>query len=145
MTITEKVLDGTGKGQWVLIVEDEAEVADILCEGLEKAGYRVVKAAHVAEANAKLTLQKFDCIVTDLCLGRGDGSQVIAGVRASRGINAQAPILLMSAHLNIDLVRELRPMINSVLVKPFDIHSFVARIASLVEGAANEELARVAA
>ena len=117
---------------WVLLVEDDVSVADVLTEGLEKAGFRVVRAEHVGEANAKLSQQEFACIITDLVLGRGSGTQVIASVRSSRGINAKVPILLMSAYLNLDLVRQLKPMINSVLVKPFDLHTLVSRVGELL-------------
>ena len=116
----------------VLIIEDDPEICGLLSEGLVKAGYRVVQAAHVGEANAKLAQQKFDCIVTDLYLGKGDGSQIIAGVRLSRGTNAKAPILLMSAHLELDMLKKLRPMVNSVLVKPFDMTTLLTRVGELV-------------
>src|SRR4051812_25546979 len=96
---------------WVLVIEDDADVCNLLTEGLTNAGYRVVQAMHLGEANAKLAQQRFDCIITDLYLGKGDGSQVIAGVRLSRGINSKSPILLMSAHLELEMLKKLRPMI----------------------------------
>jgi two-component system copper resistance phosphate regulon response regulator CusR len=122
--------------RWILVIEDDADVCNLLTEGLTKAGYRVVQAMHLGEANAKLAQQRFDCIVTDLYLGKGDGSQVIQGVRLSRGINAKSPILLMSAHLEIEIIKKLRPMINTVLVKPFDMTSFLTRVGDLVNVAA---------
>lgn len=118
--------------RWVLVIEDDPDICDLLSEGLSKAGYRVVQAAQVAEANAKLAQQRFDCIVTDLYLGKGDGGQIITRVRLSRGANSKAPILLMSAHLELEMLKKLRPMIDTVLVKPFDITTLLTRVGELV-------------
>lgn len=117
---------------WVLIVEDDPEISGMLSEALGRGGFKVIQAAHVGEANAKLAMQRFDCILTDLFLGKGDGGQVIAGLRLSRGLNAKAPILLMSAHLEIEALKKLRPMVNAVLVKPFDMKTLIARVSELV-------------
>lgn len=54
--------------QWILVIEDDRDLRDAVAMGLTHAGFRVVKAGTVAEANAKLTQQHFDCVVTDLFL-----------------------------------------------------------------------------
>jgi two-component system copper resistance phosphate regulon response regulator CusR len=118
--------------RWVLVIEDDTDVCGLLAEGLSKAGFKVVQAAHVAEANAKLAQQRFDCILTDLYLGKGDGGQVIAGVRLSRSANSKAPILLMSAHLELEALKKLKPMVDAVLVKPFDMATLITRVSELM-------------
>jgi DNA-binding response OmpR family regulator len=117
---------------WVLVIDDDSDVCGILAEGLSKAGFKVVQAAQAGEAKAKLAQQKFDCIISDLYLGKGDGSQVISDLRVSRGPNHDVPVLIMSAHLEIEMVKKLKPMVNGVLVKPFDFKTLMERITNLV-------------
>ena len=116
----------------LLVVDDDPEVCSILAEALGKGGYKVVQAAHVSEANAKLGQQRFDCILTDLYLGKGDGGQLIASLRLGRGLNCKTPVLLMSAHLEIGVIKKLRPMVSGVLVKPFDMKTLLSRISEVL-------------
>jgi DNA-binding response OmpR family regulator len=114
--------------KWVLVIDDDPDVCHLLAEGLTQAGFKVVQASQAGEAKAKLAQQQFDCVVTDLYLGRGDGSQLIADLRQGRNHNAKIPVVVMSAHLEVDLVKRLKPMVNTVLVKPFDLKTLIARV-----------------
>jgi DNA-binding response OmpR family regulator len=117
---------------WVLVIDDDPDVCALLSEGLAKAGFKVVQAAQASEAKAKLAQQEFDLIVTDLYLGKGDGSQLVVDLRQGGTVNAKVPVLVMSAHLEIDMVKKLKPHVNGVLVKPFDLKTLLARVTGLV-------------
>jgi DNA-binding response OmpR family regulator len=124
--------ENTGQGPlWVLVIDDDPDVCGLIAEGLSKAGYKVVQAAQASEAKAKLAQQQFHCIVSDLYLGKGDGSQVISDLRLSRGPNAAVPVLVMSAHLEIEMVKKLKPLVSTVLVKPFDMKTLMSRVSEL--------------
>jgi DNA-binding response OmpR family regulator len=127
-------------GPWVLLVEEDTESSAALSEALKGAGYRVVIAAHVGEANAKLAQQRFSCIVTELYLGRGDGGQVIQDLRISKGMNAFVPAILMSAELGMETLQKLKPVINGVLLKPFDPQALVARVCTVLNQSGRNSL-----
>ena len=38
----------------------------------------------------------------------------------------------MSGHLELDMLKKLRPMVNTVLVKPFDMATLLTRVGGLV-------------
>jgi two-component system copper resistance phosphate regulon response regulator CusR len=114
--------------RWVLVIEDDLEISGLLSEALAKGGFKVVQAAHVGEANSKIAQQRFDCILTDLYLGKGDGSQIISGLRLGRGENSKVPILLMSAHLEVETLKKLKPLVNGFLVKPFNMVTLLNRV-----------------
>jgi len=80
-----------GKGQLrILVVEDEAKVAQALREGLERAKYEVVVAPTGEEGFFLVNAEEFDLVILDLMLPGRDGLQVLATLR-KRGL--QTPVL----------------------------------------------------
>ena len=68
----------------VLIVDDEREHAQVMCEALERVGCRCEVTYSLEEARGKLSKKEFDVIVTDLMMdGRADGLEVL---RESKGV-----------------------------------------------------------
>ena len=66
----------------VLVVDDEPEIAELLSELLEAAGYAVVTAASGAQALRQLRASPFDAIVSDLHMPDLDGSALWREVAA---------------------------------------------------------------
>ena len=52
----------------VLVVDDEREHAQVMCEALTRQGHKCDVTYNLAEAQAKLEKKKFDVIVTDLVM-----------------------------------------------------------------------------
>src|SRR6516225_6605041 len=78
----------------ILVVEDEAEVAHALREGLEREKYEVVIAATGEEGFFLVNAQEFDLVILDLMLPARDGLQVLSTLR-KRGL--QTPVLILTA------------------------------------------------
>jgi CheY-like chemotaxis protein len=69
----------------VLVVEDEAAVADVLLRGLGAEGYRVALARDGREALDAAAAERFDVILLDIMLPGGmDGRDVCQAIRARR-------------------------------------------------------------
>src|SRR4051812_39208606 len=117
--------------RWVLILEDEKDLKDLMADELTKAGFRVIATAKAAEAISILRNQKFCCILMDMRLEGGTGSQVIFSVRESKNLNFVTPILVASGQLNADLVLKIKDLVNGVFVKPFDLNSLIAKVNSV--------------
>jgi DNA-binding response OmpR family regulator len=119
----------TKKAQWVLILEDEPDLRDTLIAKLEKEGYRVMACSTVAEAMKLCLNQKFGLIVLDYQLENGTSEQLLTNIRKSpSNLNHTVPVLLISAHLNIDLFKSVGKKINAALVKPFARDVFAAKV-----------------
>ncbi len=75
-----------GKGERILIVDDEATVQAIERATLENFGYRVVTAANGVEALSQIKSipEPFDLVITDLAMPLMDGSELIAELRKIR-------------------------------------------------------------
>ena len=118
----------------LLLVEDEADLVEALSERLEMAGYDVLHCDRVSTALTMLRNQKFSCILLDLHLEQGSGEQVVDAVRSDkRQPNFKTPILVISGHIDREIVRSLGKQINGALVKPFGKEELLQKIQSLVK------------
>jgi DNA-binding response OmpR family regulator len=131
---------GTGR---VLVVEDDAEIADVLRRSLRQEGYEVKTSADGVEALDVATGFVPDLVVLDLGLPRLDGVEVCRRLRAEGDV----PILMLTARAETeDRVSGLDSGADDYLVKPFERQELLARIRALLRrrpprGAASLEVA----
>lgn len=113
----------------VLVLEDDAELRDLIGSGIRRAGIAVDTAATLAEADVLLTVTRYDCLVADRGLPDGDGADLVTRLRAD---GALLPILLLTAlgavHERVD---GFERGADDYLVKPFAMAELVARVRAL--------------
>lgn len=115
----------------VLIVEDEAEMAEALARRLSASGHLVVHTRTLSAATAHLDedLAQFDVIVLDRGLPDGDGLDSLHGWRA-RGLTT--PVLVLTAMVDVhERVAGLERGADDYLGKPFAMAEFLARVVAL--------------
>ncbi len=113
----------------VLVVEDEARVAEFIQRGLKDEGWNITLTNDGHEALALLSEEDFDVVVLDLMLPGMSGQDVCRRMRAK---NDRTPILMLSALDGVDdRVAGLRLGADDYLAKPFDFDELVARIEAL--------------
>mgnify|MGYP002623474670 CR=1 FL=1 len=83
---------------YVLIVEDEEEIRELLVEQMKMLGHRVISAHDGADAYLKAANQKFDLICTDYMMPKLNGAQLIAKLRDNK-FNSKTPIIVYTAFL----------------------------------------------
>ena len=109
-----------GRGERILLVEDQEDVREITVYILEELGYQVVEAAQGDEALGKLrTSQAFDLLLTDIVLpGDMNGVDV---VRGARRINPAIKVVLITGYAK-DAMTQIGGAGTEleVLRKPFD-------------------------
>ncbi|MDT9592885.1 response regulator transcription factor [Nocardioides zeae] len=109
----------------VLVVEDDDRVARGLCRALLREGYRVVRAADLAEAAALVAEQLPDLALVDMGLPDGHGSELVRRLRVHPAIG----ILVVTAQgEESDRVVGLRAGADDYVVKPFSLAELMARI-----------------
>jgi two-component system response regulator HydG len=107
----------------VLVVDDNAEMARTLCEGLSDHDYDALPATSGREAIALLGRDGIDAVVTDLRMPDADGLQVLA---ASRELRADRPVIVMTAFSALDTaIESIRRGAYHYLTKPFKIEELV--------------------
>jgi len=120
--------DQNGSGR-VLVVEDDAEITDVLRRSLRNEGYDVRCAGDGYEALDVSDDFMPDLVVLDLGLPKLDGIEVCRRLR-ERG---DTPILILTARAETaDRVSGLDSGADDYLVKPFERTEFLARIRALL-------------
>jgi DNA-binding response OmpR family regulator len=113
----------------VLLVEDDAVLADGLVRVLAGSGMQIALATDGLAADQLLQKSAPDVVVLDIGLPGIDGFEVVRRLRA-RGSNL--PVLLLTARDAVeDRVRGLELGADDYLVKPFATPELVARIRAL--------------
>ena len=119
--------------QWVLVIDDDCDIREILSKWLEDAGFKVVSADGVPEGMVKLDNQRFDCVLLDMNLGKHSGEQILEYMDNQRhGKNADTPVLLASGNLHAELVVKLKGRVTTMLVKPFQPEMLVERVSAIL-------------
>jgi two-component system OmpR family response regulator len=120
----------------VLVVEDEAPMADLLKRGLEEERFAVDVAATAEDAVWLATENPYDLILLDVMLPDGDGFGVCRRVREA---GQWAPVLVLTARDAVpDRVRGLDVGADDYLTKPFAFSELMARVRALVRRGARE-------
>jgi two-component system OmpR family response regulator len=110
----------------VLIVEDDAVIADAMAKHLAVAGFDPVVVGKGDQGLARLRFERPDVCVLDLMLPGRDGWNIIENARAE-GI--PTPIVVVSARgTEHDRVHALEIGADDYLVKPFSMNELVARV-----------------
>jgi two-component system, OmpR family, response regulator MprA len=121
--------NGDARDGRVLVVEDDADIADVLRRSLRQEGYSVRTAVDGVEALTLAADFMPDLVVLDLGLPRLDGMEVVRRLR----VEGDVPILILTARAETDdRVEGLDRGADDYLVKPFERQELLARIRALL-------------
>ena len=110
----------------ILVVEDEAGIADFLRRGLESEGYEVSWAADGVQGAAQARDGRFDLVLLDVMLPGRDGLAVLAAIRREQ---PSLPVILLTARDEVPhRVEGLDAGATDYVTKPFSFDELVARV-----------------
>ena len=113
----------------ILMIEDDAELAEILTEYLEQFDMNVTNIEDPFLGLSTLNTEEFDLVILDLTLPGLDGLEVCSDIRKRYDI----PIIISSARHDItDKVEALERGADDYMPKPYDPRELEARIRSLL-------------
>jgi two-component system OmpR family response regulator len=114
----------------VLLVEDDALLADGMIRSLKQADYTVDWTADGEEAESILRVLDFDLVILDLTLPNMDGLEIL---RVLRQRKVPVPVLIVTARSDVDnRVKGLDLGADDYLTKPFEMGEFDARVRALL-------------
>ncbi len=109
----------------VLVVDDEAEIRDVIHVFLRNEGFRVLEARHGLEALERLESEKVDLVVLDVMMPELDGIRTCMKIREISGV----PIIMLSAKQEeIDKITGLSIGADDYVAKPFSPLELLARV-----------------
>jgi two-component system alkaline phosphatase synthesis response regulator PhoP len=113
----------------ILVVDDEAQIAEIASDYLRLAGFEVITAADGARALELVRERQPDLIVLDLGLPRIDGIDVARTIRR----DSDLPIIMLTARVaEDDRLHGLEIGADDYVTKPFSPRELVARIRAVL-------------
>jgi DNA-binding response OmpR family regulator len=113
----------------ILVIEDNAEIAELIVMHLRDEGWSVDLATDGDRALAAAGTSKYDLVVLDLMLPGTDGLTIC---RRLRSAEHYVPILMVTAKSSeLDRVLGLEMGADDYLTKPFSIRELVARVKAL--------------
>lgn len=117
----------------VLVVEDDALVADAVASGLRQAGFAVDRVASAEQADVATHAEHFDLIVLDIGLPGASGLEWLRRLRRRAGEAARIPVLVLTARDGLeDRVDGLNLGADDYMVKPFELRELEARCRALI-------------
>ena len=111
----------------ILIVEDDININNLLCEVLVKAGYTCEQAFSGTEAKLLLDIKEkaYTLVLLDLMLPGASGEEVLKEIRKQ----GRLPVIVLTAKDSIDdKIGVLTDGADDYITKPFEIREVLARI-----------------
>jgi len=119
----------------ILVVEDEADIRELLRYSLTQEGYAVEEAADGAEALDRIERRAPDLVLLDLMLPRMSGLELCRKLRANSE-TARMPVIVVTAKsAEVDRILGLEMGADDYVVKPFSPREVVARVKALLRRA----------
>jgi DNA-binding response OmpR family regulator len=115
---------------WILLVDDDPGIVDVVTYSLEREGYQVESAGDGSETLAAVARRRFDLIVLDVMLPGPSGTEICRILRAA---GHTMPILMLTAKdAELDKVLGLELGADDYLTKPFSTAELLSRIRALL-------------
>jgi two-component system response regulator HydG len=107
----------------ILVIDDEREHAQVMCEALNRLGHKCDVTYNLAEARGRLERRPYDVVVTDLVMdGKRDGLEVL---RLAKEHQPMPPVILVTAHADIPTCKQaLNEGAYDYIEKPLDLEYF---------------------
>jgi two-component system phosphate regulon response regulator PhoB len=121
----------------VLVVEDEADIQQLVSYNLIRAGFHVTCADSGEEALERLRTEQIDCVLLDLNLPGISGLEVCMAMRkVELNIDRSIPIIMLTAKgEEEDVVAGLECGADDYITKPFSPKVLIARIKAVIKRA----------
>lgn len=115
----------------VLVVEDEARLAENIANALREGPGYAVDIAHDGEDAIHLCwTAEYDLIVLDLMLPRLNGEEVVRRLRATRNVT---PVMMLTAvNVTSKTIELLDAGADDYMIKPFDLGELISRARALI-------------
>lgn len=119
----------------LLLIDDDARLAAMVCDYLRGAGCDVETAGSLAAGRERLAAGSFDALLLDLMLPDGDGLDLCRELRAHPRTK-QLPLLMLTARGEpLDRIVGLELGADDYLPKPFEPRELLARVKALLRRA----------
>ncbi|MFN8333581.1 MAG: response regulator transcription factor [Cyclobacteriaceae bacterium] len=114
----------------ILIIEDERELVKSMAQYLRQESYVCEVAYTAQEANEKILLFEYDCILLDINLPDGNGLKILETLKANQ--KSDGVIIITARNSVEDKVAGLNLGADDYLAKPFFLPELAARVSAVI-------------
>jgi two-component system OmpR family response regulator len=124
----------------ILVIEDETDLLNALCQLLREAGYSVDEASDGKTGLFKATGTTYDAVVLDLMLPGMNGWDLLKELRKT----SKTPVLILTARDALaDRVKGLDSGADDYMTKPFELKELEARLRALIRRTSGQAQAAI--
>jgi two-component system phosphate regulon response regulator PhoB len=116
----------------ILVVEDDRDIREMVCQSLAQNDFRTIGCADVRQARQSIKEHNPDCLVVDWMLPDGSGVELIRWLRRKKKYR-QTPVLMLTARAQeSDMITGLDSGADDYLTKPMSLRELNARVKALL-------------
>jgi two-component system, OmpR family, response regulator BaeR len=120
----------------ILVVEDEDDIASVLVDYLQHAGYQAERASDGEQALARMLQSPPDLTLLDIMLPRLDGIEVLRRAR----LRSASPVIMLTARIEeVDRLLGLELGADDYICKPFSPREVVARVRAVLRRSGKDD------
>jgi DNA-binding response OmpR family regulator len=113
----------------VLVVDDDADIRELVSELLQRAGHSVIEAADGRDGLRRFHAEQPELVILDVSMPELDGWQMLERIRELSAV----PVMMLTAQdQELHKVRGLRAGADDYMSKPFGPHELLARVEALL-------------
>ena len=128
-------------GLKILLIEDEAKIAEFVVKGLSAAGYDVTHVDDGERGLAAVRADAHDLIILDVMLPKLNGLELLHQARAE---GLATPVIILSAKVDLpDRLMGFEMGADDYLPKPFFVEELVARIKAVMQRKLPEQVRQI--
>jgi two-component system phosphate regulon response regulator PhoB len=127
--------------QWILVVEDDPDIAQLVCFNLEQQGLPATSVADGEHALAVVEKATPALIILDLMLPGMTGIEVCKRIRSDAATAALPIVMLTARAAEADRTRGLKAGADDYVTKPFSPRELVSRVRAVLHRAAEQATA----
>jgi two-component system, OmpR family, phosphate regulon response regulator PhoB len=116
----------------ILVVEDEADIRELICLHLSREGHNVESCGNGTEALKKIETHPYDLLILDWMLPEKSGLEITKEVRKTRSHDSVGILMVTAKSANADLIMGLESGADDYLIKPFELSVLMARARALL-------------
>lgn len=114
----------------ILVVEDDKDIQELICEILKDQGYEVEAASDGLEGLQKYQEGEYDLIILDVMMPQLDGYQVSSQIRKK---DKKIPIIMLTAlGEEYDQIKGFDQGIDDYITKPFSFNLLLKRVEAVL-------------
>ena len=122
----------------ILIVEDDNDINNLICDTLKAEGYQCERAFDGKEGADKIEQNRYDLLLLDIMLPEEDGLAILGTIRQT-GAYADIPVIMVRAKTSeIDAVKGLDLGADDYITKPFGVMELVSRVKAVLRRSAKK-------